>query len=139
MLNHSLDIFRLRISNGVFGFCYGMACNSLTLVCPKTGTSSRESKPAIILGTPTPDFSRLHQRHGFNNPQEHFNNLNLRSCDGDEDLLAAIDSAREVIDEYKPDVILLAAAAHSQGRVLVGVQALCRKLDHTPVIWAITC
>ena len=62
-------------------------------------------------GSPNRDPEKHGQRHEFNNAQKHFYNLNLLNGDGDEHFKAAIDRAREIIDEYKPDVILLAAGA----------------------------
>ena len=74
-------------------------------------TISIHNGQTFPMGTPTRDSSRTHERHEFNNPQKHFYNLNLLSGDGDQQFMAAIDRAREIIDKYKPDVILLAAGA----------------------------
>lgn len=51
-------------------------------------------------------------------------NFNVKSGDGDEVFMNAIDKAREIIDAYAPDVILLAAGADGHtGANLIGVDS----------------
>jgi acetoin utilization deacetylase AcuC-like enzyme len=51
-------------------------------------------------------------------------NFNVKSGDGDEVFMNAVDKAREIIDAYAPDVILLAAGADGHtGANLIGVDS----------------
>ena len=51
-------------------------------------------------------------------------NFNVKSGDGDDVFMDAIDRAREIVDEYQPDVILLAAGADGHtGANLIGVDS----------------
>ncbi len=51
-------------------------------------------------------------------------NFNVKSGDGDDVFMDATDRAREIIDEYQPDVILLAAGADGHtGANLIGVDS----------------
>ena len=59
----------------------------------------------------TRDRSKVGQRHFFHNPEQHWYNINLTNTDGDEGFAWAMDAASEIIEEYQPDVILLAAGA----------------------------
>ena len=59
----------------------------------------------------TRDRSKLGRRHFFHNPEQHWYNINLTNTDGDDGLLWGLDAATEIIEGYKPDIILLAAGA----------------------------
>lgn len=102
----------------------------------------------------------------YSNPEMHWYNYNLAQGQGDEAFKWAIDLIAERVDEYKPDVILLAAGAdghegeswglkytyggyhyaakmiaelagkHCQGRVLIGGAGGYQPYSHTPRIWA---
>jgi len=61
--------------------------------------------------SPTRDRAKVGQRHFFHNPDQHWYNINLTSTDGDEGFAWAMDAATEIIDQYQPDIILLAAGA----------------------------
>ena len=61
--------------------------------------------------SPTRDPARSGERHEFSDLSRHFYNLNVLNGDGDEAFKRAIDRAAEIIDEYQPTVILLAAGA----------------------------
>lgn len=60
----------------------------------------------------------------YHHPEEDIYNFNVRNGDGDEVFKKAIDAGKEIIDEYAPDVILVAAGAdgHS-GANLIGVDS----------------
>ena len=60
----------------------------------------------------------------YHHTEEDIYNFNVRNGDGDEVLKKAIDAGKEIIDEYAPDVILVAAGAdgHS-GANLIGVDS----------------
>jgi len=62
-------------------------------------------------GSDTRDRNKYGQRHFWHNPSKHWYNINLTDTDGDDGLLWAMDQATEIIDEYQPDIILLAAGA----------------------------
>lgn len=59
----------------------------------------------------TRDRSKVGKRHFFHNPEQHWYNINLTNTDGDEGFAWAMQAATEIIEEYQPDVILLAAGA----------------------------
>ena len=61
--------------------------------------------------TKTRDRSKIGYRHFFHNPDQHWYNINLTDTDGDDGLLWGMDAATEIIDQYQPDIILLAAGA----------------------------
>jgi acetoin utilization protein AcuC len=102
----------------------------------------------------------------YSNPDQHWYNYNLAQGQGDEAFKWAIDLITEKVDEYQPDVILLAAGAdghegerwglkytyegysyaanrvaelakkYCQGRVLIGGAGGYQPFTHTPRIWA---
>jgi acetoin utilization protein AcuC len=102
----------------------------------------------------------------YSDPDKHWYNFNLQRGEGDEALAWAIDLIAEKIDEYEPDVILLATGAdghegeywglkytydgyryassvvadlankHCKGRVLIGGAGGYQAETHTPRIWA---
>jgi acetoin utilization protein AcuC len=102
----------------------------------------------------------------YSNPDKHWYNFNLQRGQGDEALAWAIDLIAEKIDDYQPDVILLATGAdghegegwglkytydgyryassvvadlankHCKGRVLIGGAGGYQAETHTPRIWA---
>jgi acetoin utilization protein AcuC len=102
----------------------------------------------------------------YSDPDNHWYNFNLQRGEGDEALAWAIDLIAEKIDEYEPDVILLATGAdghegegwglkytydgyryassvvadlankHCKGRVLIGGAGGYQAETHTPRIWA---
>jgi len=51
------------------------------------------------------------QRATLHNPAAHAYNFNVAMGDGDDAFIWAMDAAAEIIDQYQPDVILLAAGA----------------------------
>jgi acetoin utilization protein AcuC len=60
----------------------------------------------------------------YHHPEEDIYNFNVRNGDGDEVFKKAIDAAKEIIDSYKPDVILLAAGADGhEGANAIGVDS----------------
>jgi acetoin utilization protein AcuC len=61
------------------------------------------------------DMSKLGTRHTKHDLEAHSYNWNIVSGEGDEALEWAMKEAAEVIDAYKPDVILLAAGADGHG------------------------
>jgi acetoin utilization protein AcuC len=80
--------------------------------------------------SPTRDRAKVGQRHFFHNPDQHWYNINLTSTDGDEGFAWAMDAATEIIDEYQPDVILLAAGADSAGfDSAAGASSVLRALE----------
>ena len=67
---------------------------------------------SIFPGNPNmQDRSRLSERHTVHQLDEHAYNWNVLDDDGDEGFKWAIDEAAKVIDDYAPNVILLAAGA----------------------------
>lgn len=115
-----------------------------------------QSEDRLVLGT----------THEWHNPTEGIYNWNIELASGDESLAEAVSSAEEIIEAYKPDVILLAAGAdgheseewgmkwtldgyteaagvvaklaneYSNGRVLVGGAGGYQPHDWTPKIWS---
>ncbi len=120
---------------------------------------------------PTHSDTWLREKSGqgnyeYSNPYQHWYNYNLAQGQGDEAFKWAMDRIAEKVDEYQPDVILLAAGAdghegehwglkytyegysyaankvaklakkHCQGRVLVGGAGGYQPFTHTPRIWA---
>jgi acetoin utilization protein AcuC len=120
---------------------------------------------------PTHSDTWLREKNGqgnyeYSNPDQHWYNYNLAQGQGDEAFKWAVDLIAEKVDEYQPDVILLAAGAdghegehwglkytyegysyaankaaelakkHCQGRVLVGGAGGYQPFTHTPRIWA---
>ena len=120
---------------------------------------------------PTHNDTWLREKSGqgnyeYSNPDQHWYNYNLVQGQGDEAFKWAIDLIAEKVDEYQPDVILLAAGAdghegehwglkytyegyeyaakkvaelaaeHCKGRVLIGGAGGYQPLSHTPRIWA---
>jgi acetoin utilization deacetylase AcuC-like enzyme len=101
----------------------------------------------------------------YSNPDQHWYNYNLAQGQGDEAFKWAIELIAEKVDEYQPDVILLAAGAdghegehwglkytyegysyaankvaelakkHCKGRVLIGGAGGYQPFTHTPRIW----
>lgn len=60
----------------------------------------------------------------YHHLDESIYNFNVKSGDGDDVFIDAIDRAKEIIDSYKPDVILLAAGADGHtGANLIGVDS----------------
>jgi acetoin utilization deacetylase AcuC-like enzyme len=60
----------------------------------------------------------------FHHPEEDIYNFNVRNGDGDELFKKAIDGAKKIIDEYAPDVILVAAGADGhEGANAIGVDS----------------
>ena len=60
----------------------------------------------------------------YHHPDELIYNFNVSHGDGDDVFMDAIDRAKEIIDEYQPDVILLAAGADGHtGANLLGVDS----------------
>lgn len=104
--------------------------------------------------------------HTWHDEDKHFYNWNLALGSGDAELARALDEVEDVVDSYKPDVILLATGAdghegefwginytmdgfvdaasrvarmankHSQGRVLIGGAGGYQAETWTPLIWA---
>jgi acetoin utilization deacetylase AcuC-like enzyme len=104
--------------------------------------------------------------HTWHDEDKHFYNWNLALGSGDEELARALDEVEEVVDSYKPDVILLATGAdghegefwginytmdgfidsasrvarmankYAQGRVLIGGAGGYQAETWTPLIWA---
>lgn len=102
----------------------------------------------------------------YQNVGKHFYNYNLQHGEGDDALAWAIDSIAEKMEQYKPDVILLATGAdghegehwglkytydgyhyaskvvaemankYSKGRVLIGGAGGYQPETHTPRVWA---
>ena len=102
----------------------------------------------------------------YSNPEQHWYNYNLQPGQGDEAFAWAIDEIAKKIDDYEPDVILLATGAdghegegwglkytydgyryassvvadlankHCRGRVLIGGAGGYQAETHTPRIWA---
>lgn len=61
------------------------------------------------------DLSQRGVRHTQHNKEAHSYNWNVVSGDGDEAFKWAMDEAASVIDQYQPDVILVAAGADGHG------------------------
>lgn len=102
----------------------------------------------------------------YSNPDEHWYNWCLQQGEGDEAFKWAIDEIAKKIDEYQPDVILLATGAdghegeywglkytyagyeyaakkvaelanrYAKGRVLIGGAGGYQPYTHTPQVWA---
>ncbi len=120
---------------------------------------------------PTHSDTWLREKSGqgnyeYSNLDQHWYNYNLAQGQGDEAFKWAMDRIAEKVDEYQPEVILLAAGAdghegehwglkytyegysyaakkvaelakkHCQGRVLIGGAGGYQPLTHTPRIWA---
>lgn len=68
------------------------------------------------------DSSKRGTRHTQHNPDAHSYNWNVVSGDGDDAFKWAMDEAAQVIEQYQPDVILLAAGADGhEGKNNLGV------------------
>jgi acetoin utilization deacetylase AcuC-like enzyme len=102
----------------------------------------------------------------YHNPESHWYNWCLEGGGGDKDLAWAMEGVTKKVDEYQPNIILLATGAdghkhdrwgmkytdegfkasaevvadladkYCQGRVLIGGAGGYRALDTTPRVWA---
>lgn len=113
----------------------------------------------------TPDMNGF-GNYEYSNPDKHWYNWCLVRGEGDEGFAWAIDEIAKKVDEYQPDVILLATGAdghegegwglkytydgyryashkvaelankYAEGRVLIGGAGGYQPYTHTPVVWA---
>lgn len=61
------------------------------------------------------ELARAGKNHTAHDPERHIYNWGINSGEGDEALAWALTGAEEIIHEYQPDVILLAAGADGHG------------------------
>jgi acetoin utilization protein AcuC len=113
----------------------------------------------------SPDRTKYGETHTHHDADSHYYNWNLTLPGYDYDLYRAFDEVEEVVNSYKPDVILLATGAdghekdlwgmkytlqgfkkvahrlsklvntHADGRILIGGAGGYRPYDWTPRVW----